>query len=322
MLPLTNKKKQAELVSGILLVNKATGMTSHDVVDKVRRITGQRQVGHAGTLDPLASGLLVVCLGKATKVTNYLAGREKSYRAVVRLGRTSNTYDSEGLDESPAAVNVAGITRDRIDAVLDTFRGSIEQQVPLYSAVHVDGQRLHEKARRGEHVEAPSRTVTISSLTVVEYNSPDLTIDVTCSKGTYIRSLAHDIGQALGCGAYLHDLRRTAADNLTIGDALTLEDIASRWTSQQLRDDLLSIGEALRLPALIVDEDGFEAVSNGKEFKGRFAIRTEGTFVASDVVVIKNDRGKVLAIGTALVNSDAFDAEADRTVFKYARVLV
>jgi tRNA pseudouridine55 synthase len=321
MLPLTKKKTQTDAVTGILLVSKPEGMTSHDVVDRVRRITSQRRVGHAGTLDPLAGGLLVVCLGRATKVTNYLAGHQKSYRAVVRLGVTSDTYDREGLQEPSTPADTSGITRDKIEAVLESFRGTFSQKVPAYSAVHVNGQRLHKMARRGQDVEVPSREVTISALSLVGFDNPELTLDVTCSKGTYIRSLAHDIGQQLGCGAYLQELTRTATDNLTLSNALSLEDIESRWTSQQLRDDLLTIGEALNLPAIVVGDEGQLAVVNGRLLTGRFVSHIRGSFLNDDDVVVKNAGGEALAVGKALINSVDLESAAEDAVIKYARVL-
>ena len=319
MQPLIHKKTQTDFVSGILLVNKPVGLTSHDVV---RAIVDQQQVGHAGTLDPLASGLLVLCLGKATKVSKYLAGHQKTYRAKIRLGLSSSTYDREGLDASAVAVDVSGITSARIEAVLATFRGTIEQRVPLYSAVHVEGERLHTRARRGQKTEIPKRDVTISALSVVNYDSPHLTLDLTCSKGTYIRSLAHDIGQTLGCGAYLHELCRTAAGDLTLNDALTLETIESRWRSQRLGDDLLSINDALHLPAVVVDEEGQEVVVHGRDFKADYSVGTKGTFSSGDTIVIENRRGKVLAIGTALADSGSLGSGTARKVLKYERVLI
>ncbi len=322
MQPLTNKKTHTDFVSGILLVNKPIGLTSHDVVDRIRHITGQRQVGHAGTLDPLAGGLLVVCLGKATKVSQYLAGHEKTYRAVVRLGRTSSTYDREGLDDSATGGDVSDINRNQIEAVLEAFRGTIEQKVPQYSAVHVDGRRLHRAARRGEELTIPSRKVTILSLTVIDYHSPDLTLDVTCSKGTYIRSLAHDIGGALGCGAYLHELLRTACGDMNLQDALTLEEVESRWQAQKLCDDLHPIGEALQLPALIVEEEGQQVVANGGDFKGSCIVEIRGSFTKGDTTVIENRKRAVLAIGSALIDSDDLILSTDQRVLKYARVLI
>ena len=321
-MPLTKKKIVTEIVSGVLLVNKPVGMTSHDVVDRIRRITGQRRIGHAGTLDPLASGLLVVCLGSATKISRYLTVHEKSYRGTVRLGQSSKTYDREGIDPNCATVDVPQFQISDIEAVLDRFRGTFQQQVPAFSAVSVAGKRLHELARKGEEVATPTREVTISELRVTKYNHPDITLEITCSKGTYIRSLAHDIGQSLGCGAYLESLSRTSAGRLRLGKSLSLDEVEARWSTQRLRDDLLTIGEALELPALVVSESGNEAVSCGKDLQGRYVDTIEDSFETGEVVLVRAANRTVLAVGEALCNSDTVTAGANQTVFKYARVLI
>lgn len=218
-------------LSGLLVIDKPVGPTSHDVVGRLRRLTGVRRVGHAGTLDPLASGLLLVGVGRATRFIEYLVGLDKVYETVVRLGQATTTYDAEGevTDERPVTATAAEIA-----AALDAFRGPIRQRVPSYSAVKRDGQPLYQLARRGAALgDLPEREVSIYAIDVLAYAPPLLTLRVAVSSGTYIRSLAHDLGQALGCGGHVAVLRRTgigrfALDDAMPFDALTPENVAAR----------------------------------------------------------------------------------------------
>ena len=211
----------------ILLVDKPAGMTSHDVVDSVRRIFKTRKVGHAGTLDPFATGLLLVGIGPATKELSKYVGLDKTYVATARLGATSTTEDPEGEITETGRVAHAP-TPDKIERALDKFRGGYEQTASAYSAKKIKGKKLYELARRGqlEGVELPKKFVTISELRTTNYAWPYLTFEVSCSSGTYIRALARDIGEALGCGAYLTELRRTRIGDYRIEDATRLEDLA------------------------------------------------------------------------------------------------
>ncbi len=215
-------------LSGLIVIDKPVGPTSHDVVGRVRRLAGIRRVGHAGTLDPLAGGVLLVCLGRATRFIEYLVGLPKVYEATIRLGVATTTYDAEGeiTDERPVA-----LTAEAIAAALEAFRGPIRQRVPPFSAVKRDGQPLYKRARRGEVFELPEREVTIHALDLLAYAPPDVIVRAAVSSGTYIRSLAHDLGEALGAGGHITALRRTAVGDFTAGgavalDALTAENIA------------------------------------------------------------------------------------------------
>lgn len=220
---------------GILLIDKPAGWTSFDVVAKIRgarkaqlKAAGstptkrQLRVGHAGTLDPFATGLLIILLGDATKRSDEFLKQDKTYEAVVRLGATSNTGDPEG---DITAVSDRQPSREAIEAVLPTFTGPITQTPPAYSAIKINGQRAYKLARQGTAVELPSRQVTIHSLQVVSYAYPDLTIRTHVSSGTYIRSLAEDIGKALSTGAYCQQLRRTHIGSFSIDDAHTVESL-------------------------------------------------------------------------------------------------
>ena len=207
-------------LEGILNVDKPAGMTSHDVVSRVRRVAQMRRVGHAGTLDPLATGVLLLCLGRATRLAEYLIGHAKSYAATIRLGQETNTYDADGaiLAERP----FSQLTHNQIEQALTTFRGPIQQRPPMYSAVKKDGQPLYKLARRGQEVERPHRAVTIFRLDLIDWQPPHLTLQVTCSSGTYIRSLAHDLGQILDCGGHVTALRRTAISQFKVETAVSL----------------------------------------------------------------------------------------------------
>ena len=206
---------------GILIVNKPCGITSHDVVGRVRRLFGTRRVGHTGTLDPLASGVLVVLIGRAAKAAEYLVCDEKSYRATMRLGLTSDTEDITGT------LVPQGVPLPSCEQVFDVARrfvGEIEQVPPMYSALKVDGQKLYDLARRGITVERRARPITVHALTVTPTDVPsDYLLDITCSAGTYIRTLCADIGAALGCGAVMATLDRTAAGGFSREESHTLE---------------------------------------------------------------------------------------------------
>jgi tRNA pseudouridine55 synthase len=210
-------------VSGILNVNKPADMTSHDVVLRVRRLTGQRKVGHAGTLDPMATGVLLLCLGQATRVAEYLMAGRKRYRAVVCFGVSTDTYDADGTVTQ--SVESFHLSQDQLVDALASFRGVIQQIPPPYSAIRQKGQRLYELARRGIAVQAPPRTVEIDGLDLVAWEPPHLTLDVTCSPGTYVRSLAHDLGQMLGVGGHLSELTRLSSGKWRLEDTITLDDL-------------------------------------------------------------------------------------------------
>lgn len=210
-------------VSGLLIVDKPAGWTSHDVVGKVRRLAGMRRVGHAGTLDPMATGVLVVLLGRATRAAEYAEAQVKGYSAHIRFGVTTDTLDTEGNVTSASGV-VPG--REKIEAVLPRFRGQIEQIPPMYSAIKIGGRKLYDIARAGGEVERKARQVNITRLELGDsLSGGDYELAVECSKGTYIRSLCADIGEALGCGACMSALRRVRSGDFAVEDARTLEEI-------------------------------------------------------------------------------------------------
>ena len=254
--------------SGILNIDKPPGWTSHDVVKAVRRAAGVRRVGHAGTLDPLATGVLVVCMGSATRVIEDIQAGTKTYQARARLGIATTTYDAEG--EVTSEHDASGVTLDEVEAHLDDLRGEILQRPPMYSAVRHEGKRLYELAREGIEVERQPRPVTVYELTLTEFEPPDLALEMRVSKGTYVRSIIHDLGQALGVGAHLTALKRTAVGNFTIDEAETVERVAAAFDDGWWPNITFPLDTALlHLPALIVDEDAEAAIRNGRQIDGR-----------------------------------------------------
>jgi tRNA pseudouridine55 synthase len=249
-------------MDGILNVNKPAGKTSYGVVAGIRRLSGEKRVGHAGTLDPDATGVLPVCLGKATRLVEYLAGAAKTYRAVIALGAATDTYDAAGVITQRA--DPSGIDRGRVEIALEQFRGPIRQTPPMYSALKHGGQPLYKLARAGITVERPSRPVTVYRLEITGWNPPEFTLEIECSKGTYIRSLAHDIGQALGCGAYLKELARTAYGPFKIEDAVPPSQIEEAFRSGDRERFIHPPDYVLQgYPSAVVDGEGEKAMKQG-----------------------------------------------------------
>ena len=240
-------KRVRDLVDGVLLLDKPVGLSSNDALIKAKRFMNAKKAGHTGTLDPFATGLLPLCFGEATKFSQDLLEADKTYDTTVHLGITTNTGDTEGEAIATKEVNV---TREQIEAVLEQFRGPILQVPPMYSALKRDGKAYYEYAREGITLEREARPVTILDLKFLDYTAPFLKLSVTCSKGTYIRVLGEDIGNALGCGAHLNALRRTQVGALTMDGMVTLEDIGAHAKPTELLapvDALLSTFPAVKL---------------------------------------------------------------------------
>lgn len=248
-------------LNGILNINKPQGQTSHDVVQAIRRMARGARVGHAGTLDPLATGVLLVCVGAAVRVSEYLVNHDKTYRARVRLGIETDTYDATGtiLAQKPVTV-----TRAQVEEALASFVGKSVQVPPAFSAIKKDGVRLYKLARRGIAPEREARPIEIYSLTLRELALPDVEFDVHCSKGTYIRALAHDLGERLGCGASLTALTRLASGNFTLDDAVTLEELRAAFAQQQVERFLHPLDEALlHFQAVSVSAENARRIQHG-----------------------------------------------------------
>jgi tRNA pseudouridine55 synthase len=250
-------------MDGVLVIDKPKGPTSFDVVRQVRGLLRVKKVGHTGTLDPMATGVLPLCIGEATKVAGFITEGDKAYDAVVRLGAETDTQDAEGkvVAEAP----VPALTAALLEEVLGRFRGSFDQVPPMYSAVKVGGKRLYELARAGEEVERASRHVTVYELVLRDFSANQLRLSVRCSKGFFVRTLAYDIGRALGCGAHLEALRRTTSGPFTLAQALPLADLAElARTPEALAKRLVPISQALTdLPAVRVSAADAARVSHG-----------------------------------------------------------
>jgi len=255
-------------ISGILVVDKPVGMTSHDVVDIVRRGTGIRRAGHTGTLDPRASGVLVILVGPAVRLSEFVSASDKRYQAILRLGGSTDTYDAEGSfmrEPGPAPLEVS---EAQFDGVLKNYIGEIEQTPPPYSAVKVHGRKAYEMARQGEEVELAPRKINVYHLEVLEWAPPEVVIDVHCSSGTYVRSLANDVGTSLGTGAYLVGLRRTKSGRFSLRDAVPLRKLQEGFTAGTWSQYLIPAAEALtEWPAVELNPDEVEEVKHGHRVK-------------------------------------------------------
>jgi tRNA pseudouridine55 synthase len=260
---------------GILNLDKPRGPTSHDIVNRLRTLTGIRRIGHAGTLDPMATGVLLMCVGRATRVSEYLMAGEKTYRARVRLGATTDTYDAEG--KVVASSDPSKVSHAETEAALERFCGSIEQIPPMYSAVKHKGQPLHKLARQGIEVERKPRKVEIFQAQLASWEPPEFTIQVSCSPGTYIRSLAHDLGQTLGCGAHLTKLVRQASGTFLLADAVTLETLSQAAEERRWHEFLLPIDRGLAdFPSLHLDGGAARRLCLGQAIAAPAQERTEG----------------------------------------------
>lgn len=283
---------------GVLNVNKQPGWTSHDVVAKLRAVLGVRRIGHAGTLDPSATGVLPILLGRATRIAEYLVKWDKEYRVVLRLGESTDTQDATG--RLLATRSVEGVTSDEIRAVVTGFVGCQQQLPPMYSAVKVKGVPLYKAARAGRTVERERREITVHDITVVDIAGGDVTLLVRCSKGTYVRTLCADIGEALGVGGHVRELARTRVGPLRVEDALTVEEVAVRQGRGELGEQLMSLDEALRaLPAVSLDQPTSDRVVHGVAVP-LGALRWEaGTGPpAGTILRLKDPSGRLLALGT------------------------
>ncbi|WP_288387576.1 tRNA pseudouridine(55) synthase TruB [uncultured Acinetobacter sp.] len=250
-------------ISGVFLLNKPLGLSSNGVLQKVRWLFRAQKAGHTGALDPLATGLLPICLGEATKFSHYLLDSTKRYQTVIKLGQTTTTGDVEGDIVQTRPVPV--LTRDLIETVLAQFRGEIQQIPPMYSALKRDGRPLYELARKGVEIEREARPITIYDLSLIDFDADSLTLDVTCSKGTYIRVLGEDIGEALGCGGHLKALHRTQTGHFDLIPEYTLEYLEQLNESE--RDVLLlpPYAPVEYLPKVQIPDGRLKFFCNGQE---------------------------------------------------------
>lgn len=257
-----DKDNLKNVVSGVLVVDKPIGLTSHDVVQIIRRGTGIRRAGHTGTLDPRASGVLVVLVGPAVRLSEYVSASDKRYQATIRLGSSTDTYDADGRVTSTSPV--VDISEDEFNEILQQFVGEMEQVPPPYSAVKVKGRKAYEMAREGEEVDLEPRIINVYSLEILEWAPPESVVDVYCSSGTYVRSLANDLGKALGTGAHLVGLRRTKSGRFTLRDAVPLRRLQEAFDAGNWYRYLIPAAEALGdWPMVELDADQVELVRHG-----------------------------------------------------------
>lgn len=307
--------------NGILPVHKETGMTSHDVIDRIRDLTGVRKVGHTGTLDPMASGLLPVSLGRATKLTQFLTGWDKRYRAEITLGAVSDTLDADGAI-SPCRPVPEDLSVADVEALLARYVGRLVQQVPAYSAVKVDGRKLYSYARGGVDVVTPSREVEIKSLELDAFAPPCLTITVHCSKGTYIRTLAGDIGRDLGCGGYLSALKRLSVGPFEIKSALTLKEIEARHAAGDLAQAVMPIERVLDFPVLRMRNQARDIIRHGGVPPAGDIIECRGDFCAGEFISMADELGEIMAIGRSTCDASQLPTQERGEYFSYVRVLI
>ena len=231
------------IITGLLNINKPIGITSMDVVREIKKSTGIKKVGHGGTLDPMASGVIPIAIGTSTRLLEYILNSDKSYMANIELGKRTDTYDSEGvtIEEN----DPQGITIDEISKVLSKFDGEMTQIPPMHSALKVQGKRLYELARSGTVIESPPWNVTIYEVSLEEFNTPNIVVGVRCSKGFYVRPFADDIGHLLGCGAFLSSLKRVSSGPFKIEDAMTLDQTISMISDGNLQELILDPGSCI-----------------------------------------------------------------------------
>lgn len=281
-------------MNGILVLDKPTGQTSHDCVYAVRRLFGTRKVGHTGTLDPAATGVLVVCLGRATRIIELLTGCDKTYLGEIGFGVETDSYDADGAVVAEA--DASGVTQPEVAAALDAFRGEFDQIPPMVSAKRVGGQRLHQLARQGKVIERPASRVVIRELALRSFQAGERAsaeLHVVCGAGTYIRSLAHDLGAVLGCGAHLRSLRRTRVGRFDLRQAATLPELealdeacreARLWPLALAADDL---------PAVVVKPEAIEKVRHGVDVYPEECL---ATVKATGPLALRAPDGRLLAI--------------------------
>ena len=264
--------KSNQACSGFLLVDKPSGITSSKLVQVIKKTFSLNKIGHTGTLDPLATGLMVLCVGQATKFSQFLLVKDKSYRVSIKLGVATNTFDAEGLVTSEKAVN--HVTRELIEASLTNFQGEIEQIPPMYSAIKKNGVPLYKMARRGLKVDLEPRKVRIYEIKMLGFDGKFLDLKVCCSKGTYIRTIAADLGDVLGCGAHVAELRRLSVGTYDEKDMLAFDELVKLENPDGLADHLLPIASAFKdWSEVLIDPRQARLLKNGAKLADRFVLR-------------------------------------------------
>jgi len=293
-------------MDGVLIIDKPAGMTSHDVVARVRRTVGERRVGHTGTLDPFATGVLIVLVGRATRLAQFLSNSVKEYEAVIRLGFATDTGDVTGKPLTAVAEKINPWRKEEIEEALETLRGEIEQVPPMYSAKKLGGKKLYELARRGEEVERKAVRVTIHFLELIDEDrdifpqnidgTTDIQVRVACSAGTYVRTLAEDFGKRIGVGAHVAELQRTKAGSFALTDATTLEQLEENVRHNSLHEVLVTPDFALEfLPSVTLNSLDVQRTQQGLPLK--LENKSQQTFGESDWVRMRDETGSLVAVG-------------------------
>jgi tRNA pseudouridine55 synthase len=309
-------------IYGALNINKSPGVTSHDVVERVRKLLRQRKVGHTGTLDPAASGVLPICVGKATRLSQYLLEADKEYLLIAKLGETTDTQDASG--KILETKNWQGVTREDIQRAIQQFIGEIEQTPPMYSACKHNGQRLYKLAREGQWVRRQPRRVIIHRLQLKSVDLPMLNMEVSCSKGTYMRTLCADLGDVLGCGAHLHKLQRTRCGQFLIDQAISLDELRFIIKQGRLQEKIYPIEQMLaHLPAVTIARNFVRQVALGAPIMVGGILNIQGTITKGIKLRLYNQTGKLLAIAESCIDFNGETPPKDyEMAFKPKRVLV
>ena len=292
-------------MDGIFNIYKEKGFTSHDVVAIVRRTIHMKKVGHTGTLDPDAEGVLPVCVGKATKLSDVIMDGRKSYRALLRLGITTTTEDASGEVLETKEVD---FNEERIREVVASFIGKLEQVPPMYSAVKVNGKKLYELAREGKEIERKSRMIEVYDIRIRQFLPPDrVEIDVDCSKGTYIRTLCSDIGKALGCGGHMAELLRTATGAFSLDNAIRLDELKALAEQEKVEDVLLTMEDALEdFPVVKVSEKSQKFLYNGGKIQERFFTEKPEVLKEGEIVVTYDHEYNLVGLYELIKDENSF----------------
>ena len=308
-------------MDGLLIINKPRGWTSHDVVAKLRKILSIQKIGHTGTLDPDATGVLTVCIGRATKLAQYTNEFDKEYKVVMKLGVSTDTLDATG--KVVKETKEFEVSTAQIEEAFKKFTGKINQIPPMYSAVKVKGVPLYRHARKGKEVSREAREVNIKEIKFLEHSGEFVKFDVTCSKGTYIRTLCSDIGDLLGPGAHMFSLERTRSGEFSISDAMTVEDAEGLNRSGNLMSRMKSLEQMTGwMPSVIINKRGYSLVRDGRPLDTGAIDEVKRDFFPEDTVAVADISGELKAIGKAICSSDEARHGSDKNVLKIERVLI
>jgi len=308
------------MVNGVLLIDKPAGLTSHDLVDRVREIFKQRRVGHTGILDPLATGLMIILLGKGTLLSSQLTGVDKKYSAVFEFGKTTDSFDREGKFVSE--INPGNVDLEQFKHLCDTFTGQINQLIPPFSAVKLNGKRMYKSARDGQKVPEKHKDVEVYTIEITSFDWPLVSLNIHCSAGTYVRSIAYEMGQRLGCGGYLKDLIRTAVGNFTIDRVTSLEQLRSSIENADY-SFVKPLVEALPdRPMISIRPEYYHYILEGRPFIKRYLGHTEYRGPGGCSSLLLGPDNKILAIVNLNYNWGSLNRLDSRDILgKYVRII-